>query len=320
MVINADANDKQPLVAYDVIVLYSATYLYLGAWVTDTGKMADVIALHHHHCTDVVNKFAIFCQANTTMPFAVKKTVFEAVVVSSMTYSSETWLTNSIKPIESCYNNMVRLLLGVRANTPIRLCLIEAGLEPFNHIVQMRRSQYLREKLNSVDMEQPFHYMFSRSRAANAAASIFMVTASQYIRQSQLSDVINDVAVNEQGSKFWNYREHLNPQLSVHPLYSSPVYIPDYIRASFSRLRLMSHSLKVETGRWSRIPREQRLCDRCDRAVVQDEEHVLITCPHTQHLRQSNDHLNFMSLENLLGEVTHLRDLANYVNEVLRAM
>ena len=94
-------------------------------------------------------------------------------------------------------------------------------------------------------------------------------------------------------------------------------YVPDYIRVSFSRLRLMSHSLKVETGRWSRIPREARLCDRCDAQQVQDEEHMLITCSSTQHLRQRYERLDFSSLRSLLESQEHLRQLAEYVHAVL---
>ena len=96
MAIGATAEDKVPLVVDDIIVKYSSTYLYLGAWMTDSGKMDDVLALHAEHCTNIVNKFSIFCCANTMMPFTVKKTVFDAAVVSAITYSSETWLTNNI--------------------------------------------------------------------------------------------------------------------------------------------------------------------------------------------------------------------------------
>ena len=52
----------------------------------------------------------------------------------------------------------------------------------------------------------------------------------------------------------------------------------------------MSHRLKVETGRWTRpvTPRERRFCD-CK--AVQTEEHVLLKCPLTAHLRnQFLDH------------------------------
>ena len=61
-------------------------------------------------------------------------------------------------------------------------------------------------------------------------------------------------------TKFVTYREVLNPDLEFHDIYKSSVYIPDYLRVAFSRLRLMSHNLKIETGRWSRLPRESRLC------------------------------------------------------------
>ena len=41
--------------------------------------------------------------------------------------------------------------------------------------------------------------------------------------------------------------------------------------------------MKVETGRWSRTPRENRLCE-CGN-VVEDEEHVLLFCPKTDLAR-----------------------------------
>ena len=40
--------------------------------------------------------------------------------------------------------------------------------------------------------------------------------------------------------------------------------------------RLGTHFLPIETGRWRRIPRDQRLCTAC--GVVGDERHVLYSC------------------------------------------
>ena len=50
-----------------------------------------------------------------------------------------------------------------------------------------------------------------------------------------------------------------------------------------TRLRLGSHYLRVETGRWARIPPERRTCS-CQ-SGIQDELHVLLHCPLTQNLR-----------------------------------
>ena len=44
----------------------------------------------------------------------------------------------------------------------------------------------------------------------------------------------------------------------------------------FVRLRLSSHSFPIETGRWSRKRREDRLCTKCN--VLGDEVHFIYNC------------------------------------------
>ena len=83
--------------------------------------------------------------------------------------------------------------------------------------------------------------------------------------------------------------------MDVHPIYTSNTFIPDYQRQSFSRIRLMSHNLKIETGRWSRIPRERRVC-RCDNSQLQTEAHVLIDCTLTHNIRHRHPALNFTNI------------------------
>ena len=59
--------------------------------------------------------------------------------------------------------------------------------------------------------------------------------------------------------------------------------MPEYVRVTLTRFRTSSHRLAIETGRWSRIPPEQRLCD-CGRP--QTEEHAICTCPLTANVRE----------------------------------
>ena len=87
----------------------------------------------------------------------------------------------------------------------------------------------------------------------------------------------------ERGTKAATYRR-INPDLKIHPVYLSKEYVDERARMTFTKLRLSSHSLKVETGRWSRIAPEDRLCG-CGGAV-EDEEHVLLLCPKTEFARQ----------------------------------
>ena len=83
----------------------------------------------------------------------------------------------------------------------------------------------------------------------------------------------------------------MNPQMSKHEIYTS-CHIPEYQRISFTRFRTGSHFLRVETGRWSRLPRESRTCD-CNGVDIQDEEHIIMTCSHLNDLRTGYPSLIF---------------------------
>ena len=65
--------------------------------------------------------------------------------------------------------------------------------------------------------------------------------------------------------------------------------LPSKLRIPLAKLRLSSHQLLIETGRYSqnRTERAQRLCTLCDRSDVEDEYHFVIICPLYSHLRVS---------------------------------
>ena len=102
-----------------------------------------------------------------------------------------------------------------------------------------------------------------------------------------------------------------NPHLERHEIYSANV--PEYMRVAFSRIRLGSHRLKIETGRWSRIPREARLCT-C--GAIQTEQHVLLLCPDSEPLRGQFPRLDFKELGALMNG--NCLDLANFCYMVLQ--
>ena len=53
-----------------------------------------------------------------------------------------------------------------------------------------------------------------------------------------------------------------------------------------AQLRTGSHWLRVETGRWQRLERAQRLCPHCDAGVVEDELHMVFDCALYNGVRQ----------------------------------
>ena len=77
--------------------------------------------------------------------------------------------------------------------------------------------------------------------------------------------------------------------MDVYDIYFRKHNIFEIHRIAFTRFRVSSHSLAVETGRWNRrgrgrLPLEERLCS-C--GLVQSEEHVISICPQSQQIRNS---------------------------------
>ena len=80
---------------------------------------------------------------------------------------------------------------------------------------------------------------------------------------------------------------------------------------------ISSRSLKVETGRGSRIERENRLCD-CERGV-QDETHVVFDCERTETIRAKYG-VN-RGVYGSIGELMEQHDmdqLVNFVDECMK--
>lgn len=55
-------------------------------------------------------------------------------------------------------------------------------------------------------------------------------------------------------------------------------------RIYLSRLRLSSHRLHIETGRWTNTPLNERHCDLCN--CLEDEYHFVLECNRYNELRK----------------------------------
>ena len=46
------------------------------------------------------------------------------------------------------------------------------------------------------------------------------------------------------------------------------------------------HHLRIEVGRWYRVPASARVCRLCDSGSLEDELHILLSCPHFSDQRE----------------------------------
>ena len=56
--------------------------------------------------------------------------------------------------------------------------------------------------------------------------------------------------------------------------------LPHNLRIAIARIRTSNHRLPIETGRYgqNRVPREERVCTKCDSGQVGDEYHFILVC------------------------------------------
>jgi hypothetical protein len=65
----------------------------------------------------------------------------------------------------------------------------------------------------------------------------------------------------------------------------------DY-RKAVTRLRISAHNLPVESGRYKKIPHENRYCSICNCDLVGDEYHYLLECKSNEFVKLRESFFN----------------------------
>ena len=319
MVINGSAEDKLPIPFRGDYVLHCWRYLYLGAVFTSDGNLSSSLVEHVKDKRKHLHKFIMFLRSNPDMPFIAKRKVLVAAFNSAILFGCESWIGASSQAVNVLYMSAIKSLLGVRTSTPNDLCLAEVGLPPLDSFVKDRQSKFIRKALaerHDIQNEDPLMFSMSLARRLSRISGIIngLLSAENHavlgIQQLHAKILAN------QGSRYTTYAE-INPSLSVHDVYSRRRdTVPEYKRIFFTRMRLSSHRLRVETGRWARggaqTLRENRLCT-C--GAVQDERHVLTACPRTEHIRRTYG--NVFLYPNILASAKRIDDFS-FIYEILK--
>ena len=295
MAFTNNADDKLPIILRlhhgRVVVKHCTEYKYLGAIITSDGKATTRMSKHGTSKEKDMNKLTIFLQTNKNAPYAVKKLVVDACFTASLLYGCESWL--GIKPDESLkvmYMKAVKMLLGVRQSTANDTCLIESGYPSLEALIRQRQKKFLDKMIDDRKemTDDPLMFCLKLTEQDNPHMQKYikdLLSEPDDIIEKDLSVIKTRVMASTQ-TKAVTYRT-FNPELSVHSIYGTNTedIVEDDLRTSFTRLRLSSHRLRIETGRWSRIAPEDRVC-QCGEDV-QSEEHVLCRCPLSQEIRRS---------------------------------
>ena len=315
MVIKGETSDTTTIVSNGLLVEYCPVFIYLGAFITDDANCRHSIELHIEDKMKHVLKFASFLNRNPDLPFSMKKRVADACVLSSLLYGSETWLCNSYGKLKSLYMNIIKLLLKVRKTTCNDLCLIESGMPDIETIITERRSSYLRKLHNTIVDDSLLKFALQLISTCSTPMNNIIQRSMNNInwKDAANSKAILNKRANTNSSKRATYLL-MNPSLKPPSVYSNDD-IPEFKRVQYTRIRLSSHNLRIETGRWCRTPREERICE-C-KADIQTEEHILLNCLLTSEIRNTHK-IRAETLQELFAgnDIT----VVNFIHEIMMKM
>ena len=325
--VTKDEDDRKPItlkLQHGIVkVIHCTEYKYLGVIVTSDGKVTSTLIQHCIVKEKDINKLMIFLETNKNAPYVVKKTVTDACFNACFFYGCEGWL--GVKPIaasKTMYIKAIKLLLGVRQSTSNDACLVEAGYPSLEAAIRYRQQKFLKmmieERKDMVD--DPLMFALELTAKDNRVTN-------RYIQDvlNEEGDIIENDMRKRKDKIRSSHRTKLrtyclvNPDLSVHPTYTSEEIVDDDYRVAFTRLRLSSHRLRIETGRWARIPQDRRIC-HCGMAV-QTEQHVLCDCTLVSHIRVafSNpviDYNTFMSSAKTKQQLAMVMQILKFFDDI----
>ena len=227
-----------------------------------------------------VIKFYNFIRSNKSAPIQIKLKVLKSCVMSSLLYNCETFGNSIPKGLESAYCKMLKCCLDVRCNVPNHIAFVETGFLPLRTLVHARQWKFYRRFQGSIAPQSRRYKMLQIILESQTTfVGHYVKLSSKYSSaeeiitegRSELKRRVHHMA-NTGHYKYRMYVE-INPDLSPSPFFQ----VVHPVANDIIRLRLGSHYFPIETGRWNRTPRQNRICTNC--SVLGDEKHYIYYCP-----------------------------------------
>ncbi|ELU18775.1 hypothetical protein CAPTEDRAFT_218505 [Capitella teleta] len=139
--------------------------------------------------------------------------------------------------------------------------------------------------------DNPFWFVYTKCQKKNTPCASY-VQALETFDFEEEHDKLRRKTRCTTRMKFQTFCKVINPSLTKHTMYCNHDVL-EQKRIATTRLRLSSHNLAIERGRWLQKPREERLCSTCH--VIQHEQHALKDCTLNTEARRSSQNPDFTS-------------------------
>ena len=232
--------------------------------------------------------------------------LFDSLVSPILLYGSDIWgcyKLNEKSPIEQLHSSFCKHILQVNKNTPNIAVKAELGRSSLitkaqinclknwlrishnvvNNIVfnaykdSLNFNDTWTAKVKNILFLHGLGNIWSSHTSTDFIPSkkINIINSFQFIIKQRLTDSNNQTIISDL-QNFPKMRTYIKFK-KLNKLENYLIFTNDLNkRFSISKLRLSSHKLKIETGRYENLPVEKRLCDHCQK--IDDEFHFVMEC------------------------------------------
>ncbi|XP_071123308.1 uncharacterized protein [Mytilus edulis] len=237
--------------------------------------------------------------------------LFDTYVSSILNYSCEVWGHHKAENIEKVHLSFLKRILKVKTTTVNYMVYSELGRYPLyiERYCRMLRYWFKLLKTDNCILQSCYQEMLERSilkprDKQNWACEIRNILfrygcQDVWLHQNVINvdhfllEIVNRMKgsfVSEMNA-FFNESSKCNFYRYIHDPDTLQFYLQKPVNYVFkpyiSRYRLSAHCLNIETGRFCNIERENRLCNMCNKNMIEDEYHYILQCEKYSDIRKT---------------------------------
>ena len=266
-------------------------HLYLGMWFTTSNSITKQISCNISHRAFNVVKFYQWLEVNEMTPINIKIQVLDSCMFAAYLYGCECWWTidDLNQTILATEQKLLKTILKVKPSTPTDIVYVELNRGDILSKIKERQKKFY-EKCKKLKEEE--------AAVRNILELCWDLDICKYYES--IPDNLIECSKREMKVRIAastnTYSERYKEITSCK--YNDNIYnqfLFEDKRIVISKWRLSSHSLRIETGRYSspKLHRNERTCSICP-TNIEDEFHVIFICPLYDSIRTKYQHLLLM--------------------------
>ncbi|MES9881010.1 MAG: reverse transcriptase domain-containing protein [Sedimenticola sp.] len=295
-------------------------FCYLGINFKYTGNMNDSVKMLSDQALKSMNNL-ISVFGRISVDINTKLKLFDALVKPILLYGSEVLGISCESEIDKIHIKYCKSILGLKRQTPNAAVYGELGRLPISILCKERVLRFWLKLVHNTNTNiSPTSIMYNQQLEdvrqnpnvknwANRVKSILdnLGFSNVWINQNEHHTSIDIFKQRLRDQYIQSWRESISamPKLEYYCQYKHVFEMEFYVTAldaektikHIASIRLGSHNLEIETGRFNNVIRAQRICKLCNMNCVESEYHFLCICPAYSSLRRQYIHVSWPTLD-----------------------